>query len=307
MAEPYRFGRFTLDPAGRQLSADGAPIALGSTDLRLLVALVERAGTLVTKNELMSRVWGHSAIGDNTLHVHITALRRTLGGDYIATKQGRGYKFVAQVNRAEAQHPARPPTGNLPSFLTNGSHGGPTRLIGRNDQVAAVAHLLSQNSLVTLTGPGGVGKTRLALQVAKENAGEFRDGAWLVELASLTDGALTASAVATALGIKIGDSATSFETLARQLSRKSSLIVLDNCEHVIEACAQLSEAFLRTAPNVKILATSREALSCLAEQIFEVPPLALPHENARYAAAIRGAPAVELFVERAKGLNADFQ
>src|ERR1700744_145001 len=96
-SEPYRFGRFTLDPASRELSADGTPVPLGATDYRLLLTLIERAGSLVTKDELMSRVWGGAAVGDNTLHVHITALRKALGDGIIATKQGQGYRFIEHV------------------------------------------------------------------------------------------------------------------------------------------------------------------------------------------------------------------
>lgn len=273
-SEPYRFGRFTLDPANRELSADGAPIPLGATDFRLLLTLIERAGSLVTKDELMSRVWGGAAIGDNTLHVHITALRRALGDGFIATKQGQGYRFIASLNQPAVAHAV----------------GEASRLVGREEQIRQLRDLLSRRTLVTLVGPGGVGKTRLALEVAKEAS--FKDGVWLVELASVPDAASTAGAVATALGIKIGESAQPFDTLARQLARRSLLIVLDNCEHVIDACASLCEAVAGAAPQVRILATSREPLSCAGEQVFEVPPLALPG-------------AVELFVERARGLNAD--
>ncbi len=303
---PYLFGRFTLDPASRQLSSDGTPVPLGSTDFRLLVALLERAGTVATKEELMSRVWGSLNVGDNTLHVHITALRKALGDGFITTKQGRGYRFVEHVSQVEPHSPHQQ-MGNLPNYLANNAQLGQSRLIGRDNQLRALSDILSRNALVTLVGPGGVGKTRLALQVAGENIAEFKDGAWLVELAALTDGALTAGTVATVLGIKIGESAAPFDTLARQLARKNLLLVLDNCEHVIASCAQLCEALLRAAPQVKILATSREALSCLGEQVFEVPPLALPGEDVRLLPAIREVAAVELFVERARGLNPEFQ
>lgn len=297
-SEPYRFGRFTLDPANRELSADGAPIPLGSTDFRLLLTLIERAGSLVTKDELMSRVWGGTTIGDNTLHVHITALRRALGDGFIATKQGQGYRFVEPVSQSAGMRQA---TGNLPAAPASGEAA--SRLIGRDAQIRQVADLLARKALVTLVGPGGVGKTRLALEVAKESS--FKDGVWLVELASISDAASTAGAVATVLGIKIGESTHPFDTLARQLARRSMLIVLDNCEHVIAACAELCEAIASAAPQVHILATSREPLSCLGEQVFEVPPLALPDEAAQRSSAIREAAAVELFVERAKALRAD--
>ena len=304
-SEPYRFGRFTLDPAIQELSADGTPIPLGATDFRLLLALIEGAGSLVTKDELMSRVWGRAAVGDNTLHVHITALRKALGDGFIATKQGHGYRFVEQFG--ETGPASRRHAGNLPACPANGSKGGTSRLIGRDSQIGALSNLLAHNVLVTLVGPGGVGKTRLALEVANDAASTFKHGAWLVDLASVSDGASTASAVATVLGIKIGESATPFETLARQLARRNLLIVLDNCEQIIAACAALCEAIIAAAPNVRILATSRESLSCLGEQVFEVPPLALPGDGAPNSSATRKVAAVELFVERARGLNSDFR
>ncbi len=264
------------------------------------MTLVERAGSLVSKDELMSRVWGRSIVGDNTLQVHITALRKALGDGFIATRHGHGYSFVQHVIRAEAEQP-----GNLPGRLAGRAHGAPSRLIGRDAELRVLSELLARNALVTLAGPGGVGKTRLALEAANESASGFKDGAWLVELASLSDGASTAGAVATALGIQIGEGATPFDNLARQLARRNLLIVLDNCEQIVGSCAQLCETVLAAAPSVRIIATSREPLSCRGEQVFEVPPLALPDEHTR--GPLREAAALELFVERSRGLNPDFQ
>ncbi|HTT81873.1 MAG TPA: winged helix-turn-helix domain-containing protein [Rhizomicrobium sp.] len=299
-AQPYRFGRFTLDPANWQLSAEGAPVALGPTDFRILMTLVERAGSLVSKEELMTRVWGRSIVGDNTLQVHITALRKALGEGFITTRHGHGYSFVKQVSRPEDEQP-----GNLPSYFARRAHGAPSRLIGRDTELRILSELMLQNSLVTLVGPGGVGKTRLALQAANESANRFKGGAWLVELASLTEGTATAGAVATALGIQIGEGAAPVDTLARRLAGRNLLVVLDNCEHMVASCAPLCEALLAVAPGVRIIATSREPLSCLGEQIFEVPPLALPDEDTNLAA--RESAAVELFAERARSLNPEFQ
>ncbi len=296
--QAYRFGRFTLDPANWQLRAEETPIPLGPTDFRILMTLVERAGSLVSKDELMSRVWGRLVVGDNTLQVHITALRKALGEGFIVTRHGHGYSFVQQVSRTQTEQ-----SGNLP--LAGRAPGARSRLVGRDAELRVLSELLVQNALVTLAGPGGVGKTRLALQAADECASRFKEGAWLVELASLTDGAAIAGAVATALGKQIGEGATPFENLARHLARRNLLLVLDNCEHIVASCAQLCEAVLAVAPGVRIIASSREPLACLGEQLFEVLPLTLPDENARRP--IRDTPAIELFVERSRSLDPDFR
>ncbi|MGH6876315.1 MAG: ATP-binding protein [Rhizomicrobium sp.] len=308
MAEPYSFGNFTLDPAESRLCADDVPVPLGSTGFRILLTLVERGGAFVTKDEFMARVWSRSSIGDNALHVQIRALRKIVGDESIVHKRGRGYRFAAQVERGrKPKRVAEAATGNLSALSLSNAEDGPARLIGRREELRAVSELLAQARLVTLTGPGGVGKTSLALHAAGASACHFRDGVWLVELATLNDPGLMPDAVATALGIKIGQSAAPLDTLARQLSRKSLLLVLDNCEHVVSAAALLSEALLRAAPCVKILATSREGLRCIGERIFEVPPLALPCEGAMPVEAIRGVAAIELFIERARGADSKLQ
>jgi len=305
MSDLYSFGRFALDPTERRLYADDVPLPLGSTDTKLLIALVEKAGATIPKNELVASVWGRTAVTDNALYVHINALRKIIGDDCIVNKQGQGYLFTAQVQRTKTPvrvRPVKTPIGNLPAASLDAS-----RLIGRRDQLEVALKLLARRRLVTLTGPGGVGKTQFALHAASGSTSQFTDGIWLVELASLKDASLVLTTVAAALGAQIGNNANLFDTLARHLARQNLLLVLDNCEHVIEEAAALCEKIINGAPGVKILATSREALGCSGEQVFEMPPLALPSDSATQVAELRGSAAVELFVERAGNADANFQ
>ena len=310
MAEVYRFGRFTLEPAERRLSADGAPVPLGSTDFRLLLVLVESAGAVVAKNDLLGRVWGRSAVGDQLLYVHVNTLRKILGDDFIVNKQGLGYRFAAPVRRSDLRAPrarAELGAGNLPALWTDATAEGPGRLIGRSEQLNSVSERLARARLVTLIGPGGVGKTRLALQAASDASSRFADGAWLVELATLNDPELVPGALASVLGVKIGDNAAPLDVLSRFLAQKSLLILLDNCEHLRAACAHVSETLLCAAPGLGILATSREALSCSGEQVLKVPSLDLPHEETVMPDALRKSAALELFLERAQSADSQFR
>jgi predicted ATPase len=179
--------------------------------------------------------------------------------------------------------------------------------VGRKREIAGVEELLAAHRLVTLTGPGGSGKTRLALAVASEAAQDFRDGAWLVELASLSDPDLVPQSVASVLGVRETPGTPLVDTLSLHLGPSEALLVLDNCEHLVGACAGLAGTLLRSCPQARILATSRQALGVAGEALFDVPPLSLPNPHrlsdpedlARYEAA-------QLFVERARALRPDF-
>jgi predicted ATPase/serine/threonine protein kinase len=169
-----------------------------------------------------------------------------------------------------------------------------TRFVGRERQIDEVRARLGQQRLVTLAGPGGIGKSRLALEVAARAIAEFEDGVWLVELAALSDPALVVRAVASAVGAREPNTTREIDALAAWLRDRRTLIVLDNCEHLVDACAQLAERVLTAAPGVRVLATSREALGIAGEVVWPVPPLEMPK-----AGAEERAEAVNLFADRA--------
>ena len=190
------------------------------------------------------------------------------------------------------------PATNFPATVT--------RLIGRSAAVQRLHDLVSANRVVTLTGPGGIGKTTLALQVAHRVLGEFADGGWLVELASLSDPHLVPSAVARVLGLRLGSNINSAEAVARAIGDKKLLLVLDNCEHVIDAAATLAEMFVRLCPRATILATSRELFRVEGEYAYRVPPLEVPAKEQIKADQILSHSAPELFIARANQLGSDF-
>jgi predicted ATPase len=211
-------------------------------------------------------------------------------------------RSLCAVESAEAEPTPRTPERplhNLPLELSS--------FVGREKELAEVKRLLENNRLLTLTGSGGCGKTRLALAAASELAEGFEDGVWLVELASLADPSLVAQPVASTLGVREQQGRSLIETLSNYLSSKQVLLVLDNCEHLVEACAMLADALLHTCSNLKILATSREALAIAGERNWPVPPLSTPDQQLLPPVEQLGRfEAVRLFVERAQYRRPDF-
>src|SRR3981081_1040969 len=241
----YMSGGWEIDLGQRELRAHGVPVPIGNRAFEIISVLVQSAGKLVSKDDLLGRVWG-AIVEENTIQVHISAIRKALGADrgMLKTISGRGYRLlgswtILQEARAsaepiyfeQARKSVRPFQTNLPLRTSD--------LIGRDGAVQHLRNLLSAYRAVTLTGPGGIGKTSLALEVARNLFPTFQGDAWLVELISLSDPALIPSAVAGVLGLRLGGTEISAESVARAIGGKKLLVVLDNCEHVVDAVASL--------------------------------------------------------------------
>src|SRR5258705_2526326 len=290
----YRFGRFELQPNRRRLLNDGHPVELGHRAIDVLLALVERAGQLVTKGQLLGLVWPGVVVEENNLQVQVSVLRKILGTAAIATTAGRGYCFTLELTPgSESSSLPVTPRHNLPSQLTS--------FIGHDDDLEEYAALLEQTRLLTLTGIGGCGKTRLAVELAKRVLQSFRDGVWYVDLASLLDAERVAMRVATMLGIREENDRPIIDTLCDRLASQHMLLVLDNCEHLVAACAALVQRVIGAARGVRVLATSREGLSIPGERTVTVRSLSFPPPGSKLdPRAVDACEAVRLFVERAR-------
>jgi predicted ATPase/DNA-binding winged helix-turn-helix (wHTH) protein len=302
----YACGQWEIDLGRRELRAAGSPVPLGSRAFEIVEVLVRSASSLVTKDDLMQRVWPDATVGEATLPVHISAVRKALGPDrhLVKTAQGRGYRLLGEWAAQEQGSKNIPPAlqHQYVSAVLQPTNFSPlvTGLIGRSAAVQRVRDLISAYRVVTLTGPGGIGKTVLATKAAHGLTADF-DGAWLVELASEPD--LVPTAVASVLGLRLSGEEVSAEALARSVGEKKLLLILDNCEHVIDAAANFVETFVRMCPRTVILATSREILRTNGEYVYRVPPLEVPAADEKELDQILGHSAVELFVARAQALD----
>ncbi len=288
----FAFGPFRLSPRRRQLTEGDSPVALGARAFAILHHLVSHAGHTVDKAELTAAAWGGLAVEDNNLTVQISALRRALGEDrgaprFLLTVPGVGYRFIAPVGRLGTERAV--PAGNLPHAATP--------FVGRTAELAALGQLLSEARLVTVTGVGGIGKTRLALQAAA--ARDHADGTWIVDLVSCAGLTAVGDAIGAVLGLG-GNAGIGIEAqLLSHLKARRLLLVLDNCEHTTEAIAHLAAAMLRECPGVVLLATSRERLGVAGERLFRLPPLPFPGDDGIGLPQALAYDAVRLFVDRA--------
>lgn len=307
------FGAFSLVPARRLLLENGRPVRLGTRALDLLIALVERHGQTLSKAELVDIVWPDTFVEEANLRVHIGALRRVLadgqaGNRFIINMVGRGYSFVAPVEVEEIEtREAAPVTVAHVEAKPLTSPARISRLVGRDESIGLVSSHLGSRRFVTIVGPGGIGKTATALAVAQALAGRYAQGVHFIDLSALTRPELVASTVAATLG-RAGMAGEPLRNLAAHLAPQSMLLILDSCEHVVEAAAQLTESLLRAAPHLHIMATSRESLRAEGEWVHRLPSLELPPDDIRPTAGeLLCWAAPQLFVERAMAAADGFE
>ena len=279
--EVVRFhnGRIRIDRRARVVLVDGLPAKLGGRAFDLLDALMQRCDRVVPKQELLDVVWPGLIVEENNLQVHVMGLRKLLGAEAIVTVSGRGYQFSLRPDRtvADERPGATPAPMREPSFAKNDSPSPTTALIGRDELIASACALLRREDvrLLTLSGTGGSGKTRVGLRVTAELAHDFADGSYIVMLAPVRDLPRVASTIAGVLGLQETDAKPIEDLLIDYLRDRSVLLTLDNFEHLL-AAVPLVERLLAHCSRLKLLITSRAVLRIAGERELSVPPLALP-------------------------------
>jgi predicted ATPase/DNA-binding winged helix-turn-helix (wHTH) protein len=305
--ETLRFGRFEIRPAERVLRVAGQEVSVGARAFDILLALAQRRGRLVTKQELLDLVWPGVVVEEHNIAAHISSLRKLLGAQAIATIPGRGYRFTASSDEGES-------AGAMPTPAASATHAPAaarthlplqlTPLLGRDEDVSALAGLLERHRIVTVVGAGGIGKSLLAQHLLRDLSDRYPHGACWVELADVSDPAVLPARIADALGVRPGTG----EPLAGLCVAAASLtllIALDNAEHLLVDVAHTVAALLDAAPGLRLIVTSQAPLRLAAEQIYRVGPLAVP-QGPLPAALAQTFGAVALFVERARGADAHF-
>lgn len=301
------FGPFQLCPDERLLQRNGVPVRLGGRALDLLIVLVEHAGIVVSKKELLARVWGEVVVDEGSLRFHMYAVRKALGDGeggqrYIVNTANKGYSFVAAVEVRAVDAKASPavhrPVKPLPALGF--------AIVGREDAVESIVASLLHRRFVSVVGAGGIGKTTVAVTSAQAAAPHFDLDICFIDLSGISHAGLVRSTVASAIGLQNGKD--ELEIIAAHLIDRRALLVLDCCEHVIAGAAELAESLVRSCPSVHVLATSREPLRVDGEFVYRLQPLAFPPEGeGTTAAAALSYPAVRLFVDRAAASGSGFE
>ena len=305
-AAGLRFGPFEVNFSDRSLKKANRAVPLGGRAYDILIALLENAGEVVARAELIEKVWPDVTVEEGSLRVHLSALRKALGGGqfgnkYIARVQGGGYSFIAPVVRVPADHErgnASAPMSSLPPALG--------RMIGRDDFVLEVQATLQSERLVTILGAGGMGKTTVALAVGHSTLLEFAGAVFFVDLSTVKVKEQAICAVASTVELD-PQFANPKKPLRDFLSPCRRLIILDSCEHLIEKAAEIADYILQNAPDTYILATSREPLHVPGERVLRLCPLDCPPEQSRLTASeVLAYPAARLFAERVGARRGNF-
>jgi predicted ATPase/DNA-binding winged helix-turn-helix (wHTH) protein len=309
MFEVLHFGRYEFRPSERVLLADGAPVALGARAFDLLQALIERRGRIVGKDELLDLVGPGLVVEEANVQVQVSHLRKLLDPRIVATIPGRGYRFVMPVHEQGAGDPAAPGAEAASETSVRSDTNLPLciePLIGRQADIAVLSRLVADERLVTVLGPGGIGKTRLAQAVARALVDRHPDGVWWLDLAALSTGAQIAPAIAATVRLQLGAGDAAL-ILARALAQRGALLlVLDNCEHLAGEVAVLVQAILAVAPGIRLLATSQEMLQVAGEHVYRLEPLAVPPPGTPLRAA-RHYSALQLLEHRARAADRTFE
>src|SRR5947209_6667628 len=273
------FGPFELNVGERSLKKANQVIPLGGRAYDILIALLENAGEVVAKSELIAKAWPDVTVEEGSLRVHLSALRKALGdgqfgNKYIANIQGQGYSFIAPVTRLPADRDrssASEGLSNLPPALG--------RMMGRENVVREIlGWFQTEHRLITILGAGGIGKTTVALSVGHEALADFSGAAFFVDLSTVGDKEQVIGAIASAVGLD-SQFANPKEALLGFLRPRRALIILDSCEHLIEKVAEIADYIFRNSPNIYILATSREALHVPGERVGGLGRLDCPPQQ----------------------------
>ncbi|MFZ6646109.1 ATP-binding protein [Undibacterium sp. TJN25] len=299
------FGAFRLAPAERLLHKGDIPIVLGSRALDILTALVESAGEVLSQRELIARAWPKLIVEEANLRIHIAALRKVLGDGedkirYITNVPGRGYCFVAPVQRSTPELKSdKAVLERVKATTVTALPIALARMIGREETVDTVLELLRTGRFVSIVGPGGMGKTTVAVSIAHILLNDFENRVFFVDLGTLTDPAMLPAAIASAMGVS-SQAPDLLASLVASVADQRTLLLIDNCEHVIDAAAKLVERLFSEAPRMHLITTSRESLRVQGEHVYRLLPLGNPPASAELTAAqALAAPSVQLFMERA--------
>jgi len=308
--EVLRFGPFRLIPSERRLERDGAAVKIGDRALDILLCLIASAPEVVRKEVLIRQVWANLNVEEGNLRFQIATLRQVLAEgsageqQFVATVQGRGYAFVAPVTRAQDADQ------DFDAGRLGAGHRLPmrsARIIGREHEVSKLSEDLMANRLLSVVGPGGVGKTTVAVSVAHGLLETFNGAVRFIDLAVFTDASLVPRTLASLFGVTV-HSPDPINSLVALLRDKRMLVVLDSCEHVIDAAAGVAEALFLGTPDVYILLTSREPLRVEGEVVARIQPLDVPPVGTpKNAATVMHFPATELLIDRLSGLSEEFR